>query len=325
MLTQIFLVLLRLAIGWHFLYEGYYKWQTYRPTQDPAGRWSAEPYLRAANGPLAPHYWNLLDDPDGVNVLGDASGDLLAQQWQTYLNRFGAFYGFEEKQFKDAKAKLDQKKQEASDWLKANSRFISEYIKAVEEVRAKETQRLAPFERQRLYEDQRKGVQAQWAYLVGKVNGWTAEFQDSLPGLLTPEQRDKAPVNVNYPVEPEWGEWSRLDWVNRLTIYGLMAMGLCLLFGLFTRLASLGGFVFLMSLYFAMPPLPGYPGTSAFGGHYLFVNPHIVEALAALAVSGSGRWAGIDALIHRLIFGKPKEAVERLGVRPAGQVQQTRR
>jgi len=315
-LTQIVLVLLRLAIGWHFLYEGYYKWQTWRPTVHPASRWSAEGYLRNANGPLARYYWNLLEDPDGVAVLNDATAETLAQQWQEYLNRFGAFYGFDEKQFKDAKAKLDQKKQEAAEWLKANQRFIGEYVKAVEKLREKETQRLAPFERQRLYDDELKGLAAQRNSLLGKVNGWTAEFQDNLVSLLTPEQRYKAPVNVNYPVDPEWGEWSKLDWVNHLTVYGLMAMGLCLMFGLFTRLAALGAFVFLMSLYLAMPPWPGYPGTEAFGGHYLIVNPLLIEAIAVLAAAGSGRWAGIDAVIHRLLFGKPKEPIERLGVRP---------
>ncbi len=324
-MTQIFLVLLRLAIGWHFLYEGYYKWQSYRPTEHPAGRWSAEGYLRAASGPLAPHYWRLLDDPDGIAVLNDPSGDTLAQKWEEYVKRFGGFYGFEEKQFTDAKAKLDQKKQEASDWLKANERFITDYIRAAETLRAKETQKLARFERQRLYDDQLKGLAAQRSWLMGKVNGWTADLQDSLVALLTNEQRAKAPVSATYPLDPDWSEWSKLDWVNRLTIYGLMAMGLCLLLGLFTRLASLGAFVFLMSLYFAMPPLPGYPGTATGGGHYLLVNPHLIEALAVLAVSGSGRWAGIDALIHRLLFGKPKPAVERLGVRPVGQVIQARR
>jgi len=48
-------VLLRTIIGWHFLYEGYYKlvlpaWST---TGQPLGHWSAAGYLRAATGPFA--------------------------------------------------------------------------------------------------------------------------------------------------------------------------------------------------------------------------------------------------------------------------------
>ncbi|UCH36726.1 MAG: DoxX family membrane protein [Armatimonadota bacterium] len=42
---QVLLVVLRVAIGWHFLYEGYVK------ITDKA--WSAGPYLAAAQGPLA--------------------------------------------------------------------------------------------------------------------------------------------------------------------------------------------------------------------------------------------------------------------------------
>ena len=49
------LVLLRTLVGWHFLYEGYYKlalpaWST---TGQPLAQWSAAGYLRAATGPFA--------------------------------------------------------------------------------------------------------------------------------------------------------------------------------------------------------------------------------------------------------------------------------
>ena len=49
------LVLLRTLIGWHFLYEGYYKLVTPGWTRGgaPVGAWSASGYLKAATGPLA--------------------------------------------------------------------------------------------------------------------------------------------------------------------------------------------------------------------------------------------------------------------------------
>jgi uncharacterized membrane protein YphA (DoxX/SURF4 family) len=37
-------VVLRLVIGWHFLFEGLSKFET--------DGWTSEPYLREANGPL---------------------------------------------------------------------------------------------------------------------------------------------------------------------------------------------------------------------------------------------------------------------------------
>jgi thiosulfate dehydrogenase (quinone) large subunit len=50
------LVVLRTLIGWHFLYEGYYKlalpaWST---AGAPLPAWSAAGYLKASTGPLAP-------------------------------------------------------------------------------------------------------------------------------------------------------------------------------------------------------------------------------------------------------------------------------
>lgn len=57
---QIGLVALRSLVGWHFLYEGYYK--TLLPGWDRAGQpladWTAAGYLAAASGPLAaPFHW----------------------------------------------------------------------------------------------------------------------------------------------------------------------------------------------------------------------------------------------------------------------------
>jgi thiosulfate dehydrogenase [quinone] large subunit len=54
-LEAIALILLRTLIGWHFLYEGYYKLVTPGWTRAgaPVGAWSASGYLRAATGPFA--------------------------------------------------------------------------------------------------------------------------------------------------------------------------------------------------------------------------------------------------------------------------------
>ena len=54
-LEGIALVLLRTLIGWHFLYEGYYKLVIPGWTRagTPVGAWSASGYLKAATGPLA--------------------------------------------------------------------------------------------------------------------------------------------------------------------------------------------------------------------------------------------------------------------------------
>jgi thiosulfate dehydrogenase [quinone] large subunit len=62
---QVALVLLRTLIGWHFLYEGYYKLALPGWGRDggPLAEWSAAGYLRAAQGPLAPLFRSLADSP----------------------------------------------------------------------------------------------------------------------------------------------------------------------------------------------------------------------------------------------------------------------
>lgn len=49
------LIALRTLIGWHFLYEGYYKWTlpAWDAAGQPLGEWTASGYLAAATGPFA--------------------------------------------------------------------------------------------------------------------------------------------------------------------------------------------------------------------------------------------------------------------------------
>ena len=52
---QVALIALRTAIGWHFLYEAYYKWMlpAWSAKGVPLGPWSSAAYLQTASGPLA--------------------------------------------------------------------------------------------------------------------------------------------------------------------------------------------------------------------------------------------------------------------------------
>ncbi|MDQ3688075.1 MAG: DoxX subfamily [Acidobacteriota bacterium] len=60
---QIALVILRTLIGWHFLYEGFYKWMLPAWGSDgkPIGKWSSAGYLNAAAGPLAGLFHRLVE------------------------------------------------------------------------------------------------------------------------------------------------------------------------------------------------------------------------------------------------------------------------
>ena len=60
---QIALVALRTLIGWHFLYEGYYKFALPGWSADGTklGAWTSAGYLKAATGPLAALFQRMLD------------------------------------------------------------------------------------------------------------------------------------------------------------------------------------------------------------------------------------------------------------------------
>lgn len=60
---QTMLIALRTLIGWHFLYEGYYKLMLPAWSADgvPLGAWTSAGYLRAATGPVAGIFQRMVD------------------------------------------------------------------------------------------------------------------------------------------------------------------------------------------------------------------------------------------------------------------------
>jgi uncharacterized membrane protein YphA (DoxX/SURF4 family) len=124
----------------------------------------------------------------------------------------------------------------------------------------------------------------------GAVNATTA--------VWTPREKEKpGPASVR-PV----AAWRMLEWSDALVKWGLVILGGCLLVGLFARASSLAMALLLLSFYVAMPPLPGWPESPRLEGHYVIINKTLIEVFALLALTfiPTGRWAGIDALIHLL-------------------------
>jgi thiosulfate dehydrogenase [quinone] large subunit len=100
---------------------------------------------------------------------------------------------------------------------------------------------------------------------------------------------------------------NRLANADLATMWGLTAVGVLLILGLFTRLASLGGIAFILLFYFATPPFVGYFYSIPTEGSYLIVNKNVVElcALVVILLTGSGRFAGLDRILHGLFTRRP--------------------
>jgi thiosulfate dehydrogenase [quinone] large subunit len=98
--------------------------------------------------------------------------------------------------------------------------------------------------------------------------------------------------------------------VNLLNKWGLTAIGLGLILGCFTRVASAAGLLVILLFYLCNPPFVGYFYAIPTEGSYLVVNKNLVEAaaLAVVLVTNSGRAAGLDRVIHRLLRGRARPA-----------------
>ena len=94
---------------------------------------------------------------------------------------------------------------------------------------------------------------------------------------------------------------------NLITMWGLTLVGVLLILGLFTRLASLAGIAFVLMFYLAAPPWIGYFYAIPTEGSYLIVNKNLVEvaALAVIFFTGSGLYYGLDRIVRGLIGRRP--------------------
>lgn len=96
-LAILLLLVLRLSIGWQFLYEGLWKYNTLSSSKP----WTAEGYLKAAQGPYRDHFRDMTGDPDDLKWL---DYDAVTGRWDAWRDRFVAHYQLDEEQQK----KLDE-------------------------------------------------------------------------------------------------------------------------------------------------------------------------------------------------------------------------
>jgi thiosulfate dehydrogenase [quinone] large subunit len=101
-----------------------------------------------------------------------------------------------------------------------------------------------------------------------------------------------------------------LDTVNWINKWGLTAIGLGLILGCLTRTAAASGAFVILLYYLCNPPFVGYFYSIPVEGSYLIVNKNLVElaALLVIAVTWSGRYAGLDRIIHAFLISRKKSA-----------------
>ena len=131
-----------------------------------------------------------------------------------------------------------------------------------------------------LYEGFAKLINPQWSSL-----GFLKESQWILSGF--------ADWIISNP-----GVLSVVDFLNT---WGLIAIGLGLILGLFFRAAAIAGALLLLVYYLNCPPLTGIEYSLPTDGNNLVVDKTLIEAVAllVLALFPTGKLFGIDSLIWR--------------------------
>ncbi len=332
-----FLVTLRLVIGWHFLVEGVHKIASHHrgPTATNTP-WSGEGFFREGIGPAAPYYREFLgiDDKPALARLraeGKQLPDALKREWDDYATRFAEHYKLDDAQKAAAIAKLGVAKAQTAAWL--TGEVPTEVKKAVAwgtvDVKQTVTQRLAEYDAKVKELDEAltgklpafnadvekgrlrvlKGDAARILNdLLADLDARTAAMHGDLATVLTPEQKQQPAMTEVQPLRA-------VQVLDTVTMWTHAILGGCLLLGLFSRFASFLLAGFLLQVVLIAPPLPFAPTPPGARGHYLYVDLYTIEmvALLALAAIPTGRWFGVDAILH---YFRSRKAGERAAAAP---------
>jgi len=317
--TVIFLILLRLAIGWHFLFEGVNKLQTTFAGETTTSRpFSSGGFFREANGPLGPVFRSAIGDPDreALSLLtvqprqegDDPAGDKpqarmprgLNQQWMSWVEAFEKHYGLDAKQRNEVTVKFQQQAARVVTWLEDET--VGPTTKEIKKSypTGDVTLKLSTAERIREYRaklDEIRDMLAGKNWAFGKdVSGANlrkakAEAAELRTGLLKDIDQYTTDLKTSVetvltPEQKEMGPVSApepirtLYWIDLVTRYGLTAMGLCLMVGFLTRTNCWLAAGFLLTTYLCTPAFPWLPAAPQSEGNYVFVNKNLIEMLA---------------------------------------------
>lgn len=157
------------------------------------------------------------------------------------------------------------------------------------------------------------GMQTTVLVLLRLLIGWHL-FYEGVAKLLTPGWSSAGFLGESKWLLSGFSAWvlsnaALLRVVDLLNIWGLIAIGLALILGLFTRVAARAGVLLLLLYYFSNPPFIGLEYTLPTEGSYLIVNKTLIEAVAllVLAIFPMHRVFGLESLIERHTSKKIKK------------------
>jgi len=262
------------------------------PPPPQVERFSSLGYLQSSAGPLRGFFRSMVPDMDGLARLTVAEAQaMIDRRHGEILNHYAsAGTPFTVEQQARLAAVRDSIKVSVAEMLNspAFQARLADYKQLRQRVSTDPGSLHAPFTKERLDAD-RKNLDLIAAEMLEMVNEPINELAVQTQAIATVAQLGAGPLP-----RPK----DTALWVDTAIKLSLIAIGVCLMLGVFTPLAALAAAGQLAMFYFASPPFPGYPAASV-GGHYLYVDRNLIEMAAAfvIATTGSGNWAGLDAYL----------------------------
>ena len=281
---------LRVGIGLHFFLEGADKLES--------GNSFSAGFLGNATGPLAPLYKRMVWDPDGLYRL-DRDGTLA--HWDNYKNRVVSHFGFDDKQTREADRALKAYDTRLKAFLGSRSDEIEEYYLQIER---RDNNALDPSRSLASLQQHEAKIAAERLQLRGQliptIDGLWTDLENDLNAISTPEQYQRHGRLAIGKIGRRFGDSM---FVDKVIPWFDIAIGACLVLGLFTRAAAIFGGLFLLSVCASQ-----WPGSQ--GAAPVYYQAVEMLALFALAAIGAGRFFGVDYLLGALFHRKREAVVE---------------
>jgi uncharacterized membrane protein YphA (DoxX/SURF4 family) len=222
------------------------------------------------------------------------------KDWQATVDGVKAIAGMSETQQKAADAYLSDRRQQLADYLSTEATAISEWqheLFRLAEWEAGSGATGVPFEMDRIKEKraETKAASAPW---IAQVRNIERGLHHDLRSLLNAEQAEDANIDSQMDAILADSRDVQLHRLNVAVTCLIIGIGVCLMLGLFTRLAALAGMLFLIAVIATQPPW--VPGAITELFPYQLVE---IGAFAVLFASGAGRWAGLDFILRALFRG----------------------
>lgn len=311
----ILLVVLRIAIGWHCLYEGILKF-------DPLHDFSAKGFLGMAKGPTADLYYTMLPDLKGTARLQvtDVTPEkgkkyqtfpVYEEAWGHFKSNFDRRYGarLDDKQEAEVERIYHQYVVSLREYAADNAGEIEQFLGSLARHEENSGSNTTAHQQQRDWDNMMKyrGEAEGWIADLDKMGNAMANAMVSVYNYRLAGSSDQIITTPEKPWVPNPLATTQMSMLNRMVTLGLTAIGICMILGFCNRLASLGCAAFLFNVWLSQFPWPGiHPPLPDVVGHFMIVTKDMVELLACLVLAAmpAGRWGGLDYFLYHYLGGK---------------------